>query len=203
LVGRFGVARSAGIPWSRMHPRSLLRAGIVAGVVSALSMSALATAATVKVPAWATSVCTGVGTWLDTIDHAATKAAAAAPSSPKAAKKALTNVLDQSAKATDTLVAELKKTGPAPVKNGKTLASILRSQYQQLSKSLKGSLKSLKRAKSSDPIALAGAARAVQDALESAFEQSQAAFNAAGMLDDPALVDAFLAEPACAGVTNR
>jgi hypothetical protein len=190
-----------------MQPRPVIRAFVVAVVAGALSLGitspayGASAAKAPSAPKWAKTVCTSIGTWLDTIDRAATKTASGAATTPKAAKKALTKLLDQAVNASDSLVGKLGKAGAPAVADGKNLASILRGQYRQLSKSLKGALKTLKRAEVGDAVAFGGAARAVEDTFESALEQSQAAFNAAGLLDEPSLVDAFNAEPACADVT--
>lgn len=191
-----------------MRSAPFLRACVVAGIVGAVSVSTLVPAGAVmpakaaSPAAWATSVCTSVGDWVDTIERAAAKAVSTNTTTPKAAKKSLTKLLDQTLKATNTLVAKIKKAGPPDVADGPNLASILRQQYQQLTKSLKNASKSLQRASTSDSATFDAAARSVEDALESAFEQSQTAFNAAGMLDVEPLAKAFLAEPACEDITG-
>ena len=192
-----------------MRTSRLFRALVVAGVAGTLSLGALAPMAGASVapaaatPKWAKTVCTSIGTWLDTLDGAATKAMSGTAASSTTAKKKLVTVLGQATTATNALVVRLGKAGAPAVPDGKALAKTLRDQYRQLAKSLKGggpiSSRLTLPIRSPSPARRGG----VEDAFESAFEQSQAAFNAAGSLDAPPLVDAFLAEKACVGLTGQ
>jgi hypothetical protein len=208
LVVRFGPVTAARIPWDRMRTSPLFRALAVAGIAASSSLGVLVPVAGGSVmqataaPAWTKTVCTTIGAWEDTLERAATKAATGSTASATVAKKKLTKILGQATAATGVLVARLGKAGAPAVPDGKELATILRDQYRQLAKSLKGARADLQQADAADPVAFGAAARSVEDAFESAFEQSQAAFNAAGVLDAPPLVDAFLAQQACAGLTG-
>jgi hypothetical protein len=191
----------------RMRRRHLLAAAMVAATLAIAPVAGTASASTLEKGAapgaWAKSVCTSVGAWLATIEHAnAGKAATAATTTPKAAKKALLKLVNASLAATTKLVAKLKKAGAPAVKSGALLASEVRDGYAQVARSLKQSQHDLKRASVKSVTAFLGAARGVEDALESALEHVQAAFNAATNLDIPAMVKAFAAQPACAKLTG-
>ena len=77
----------------------------------------------------------------------------------------------------------------------------MRDGYSQVARSLAESQRDLKRASVRNPTAFLAAARGVEDALESALEHVQAAFNAATNLDIAPLLTAFAAQPACARLT--
>ena len=147
-------------------------------------------------------MCTNVGAWVATIEHAtAGKAETAATTKPKAAKKALLKLVGISLAATKKLVVKLKQAGVPAVKGGKLLASEVRDGYSQVVRSLTQSQRDLKRASVKNSTAFLAAARGVEDALESALEHVQAAFNAATNLDIAPLLKAFAAQPACAKIT--
>jgi hypothetical protein len=189
-----------------MHRRPVLAAAIV---VAALAVSPIVGAASASTAekgaapgAWAKSVCTNVGAWVATIEHASTgKAETAATTTPKAAKKALLKVVGIALTATKRLVVKLKKAGVPAVKGGKLLASEVRDGYAQVVRSLSQSQRDLKRASVKSSTAFLAAARGVEDALESALEHVQAAFNAATNLDIAPLLKAFAAQPACTKIT--
>jgi hypothetical protein len=188
-----------------MRRRHVLAAAIVMAALAVSPLVGTASASTAEKGAapgaWAKSVCTNVGAWVATIEHAsAGKAATAATTKPKAAKKALLKLVGTSLAATNKLVAKLKQAGVPAVKGGKLLASEVRDGYSQVVRSLKQSQSDLKRASVKNSTAFLAAARGVEDALESALEHVQAAFNAATNLDIAPLLKAFAAQPACAKI---
>ena len=189
-----------------MRRRHVLATTIVMAALAVSPMVATASANTAEkgtAPgAWAKSVCTNVGAWVATIEHAsAGKAATATTTKPKAAKKALLKLVGIAVTATKKLVVKLKRAGVPAVKGGGLLASEVRDGYSQVVRSLQQSQRDLKRASVKSSTAFLAAARGVEDALESALEHVQAAFNAATNLDIPPLLKAFAAQPACAKIT--
>ena len=150
-----------------------------------------------KPAAWAKAVCTSVNDWLGKVEVASAKAIAAAPKQPKAAKKALVNVIDSALAATKQLVGRLKKAGAPSVAGGAALASTVVDQYKQVQRTFVAARSAVGRVSTKNAGAFVGAVRPVEDALESALEHVQAAFNAATTLDVQPLVQALTAEPSC------
>jgi hypothetical protein len=175
-------------------------------VALALLVGATAGAAGASAPvkanpaAWAKSVCTGVSTWLSKIEGAAAAAAASAPAKPKAAKKSLLKVVDGAIAATKQLVARLKQAGAPSVSGGADLAKTVVQQYQQVQITFNTAKSDLSKAKVKDAATLVAAIRPAEDALESALEHVQAAFNAATTLDVQPLVKAFNNESSCKSI---
>jgi hypothetical protein len=150
-----------------------------------------------KPAAWAKSVCTSVNTWLGKVEAASAKAIAAVPKKPKAAKQALVKVVDAALAATKQLVGGLKKVGAPSVARGAALASIVVDQYKQVQRTFAAARIAVSRASTKSAAGFVATVRPAEDALESALEHVQAAFNAATNLDVQPLVQAFNAEPSC------
>ena len=150
--------------------------------------------------AWAKSVCTSVNGWLKSVEGAAQKSIAAAPTKPKAGKKVLAKVVGSALAATKQLVARFKKAGAPAVKGGGLLATTALEGFKQVQRTLVAELSEVNHLPTKSPAAFVAAARPIEDALESSLEHVQAAFNAATTLDVQPLVKAFNAEPACKAI---
>lgn len=174
---------------------------VTVALTAATSSAGASAPAKTKPATWAKSVCGSLGTWLDKIESAAAHTAAAPPTTPAEAKKALVKLVGTAIGATKKLVAALKKAGPPAVKGGGDVASIVIDQFNQTARTFSSVRKSLKALPSDDAVAFVAASRSAEDALESGLEHVQAAFNAASNLDVAPLVKAFNAQPACQQLT--
>jgi hypothetical protein len=147
-------------------------------------------------PAWATRVCVGIGTWNEAMLHLRDAVTAPATAADVAATRdALAAALDTAVAATDTLLTELRKTGDAPTEGGAEASERLRTAYTDA----RSALETAATDAAALPVDSIEAFTAARDALATTTVQGLIA--AGAKLDDaadlPALDEALAASPAC------